>query len=293
MTTELSAGGAPVIIVTGASSGIGRATAHRLAERGTRLVLAARSAIALEFTAAECRGRGAEVLVVPTDVSDEDAVDALVQSAVDAYGRLDGCVNAAAVVAYGRFEDVPTEIFDQVVRTGLLGTANVARSTLRVFRNQRHGTLVIMGSVLGKISTPYMASYVAAKAGVESLARVLTIEQRDLDDVHVCVVSPGSVDTPAFRQAANYVGRYGRPPPPIVSPERVAAKIVDRFDHPKPRTNVGIANPFMVFGFKALPSVFDVLVGPLMRVAGLSRETVAPHPGNVMEPTPSGETVHR
>lgn len=276
---------ARVVVVTGASSGIGRATAHRLADRGTRLVLAARSATALEAVAAECRQRGAEVLVVPTDVSDEAAVRALVRAAVDRFGDLDACVHAAAVVAYGRFEDVPSGVFDQVVRTGVLGTANVSRAVLRVFREQRRGTLVIMGSLLGKISTPYMSSYVATKAAVESLGRVLTIEQRDLDEVHVCVVSPGSVATPVFRRAANYVGRYGRPPPPVVSAERVAAKVVERLDHPRSRTSVGIANPLMIFGFRALPGVFDLLVGPLMRLTGLSRTPVDPHPGNVLSPT--------
>ncbi|MDQ3113909.1 MAG: SDR family NAD(P)-dependent oxidoreductase [Actinomycetota bacterium] len=282
---------APVVLVTGASSGIGRATAHRLADRGTRLVLAARSRPALEVVAEECRQRGADVLLVPTDVSDEAAVKALVQAAVERFGGLDACVHAAAVVAYGRFEDVPTAVFDQVIRTGVLGTANVSRSALQVFRSQRSGTLVIMGSLLGKISTPYMSSYVATKAAVESLGRVLTIEQRDLDNVHVCVVSPGSVATPVFRQAANYVGRYARPPPPVVSAERVAVKIVERLDHPRSRTSVGIANPLMIFGFRALPGVFDLLVGPLMRVAGLSRTRVDPHAGNVLTPTHDAEPV--
>jgi short-subunit dehydrogenase len=283
---------ARVVLVTGASSGIGRATARQLAERGTRLVLAARSAIALEAVAKECRAGGAEVLIVPTDVSDRAAADRLVQATLDRFGRLDACVHAAAVVAYGRFEEVPPNVFDQVVTTDVIGTANVARAALRVFRAGRRGTLVIMGSVLGKISTPYMSSYVAAKAAVESLGRVLAIEQRDLDDVHVCVVSPGSVRTPVFRQAANYAGRYGRPPPPVLSPERVAVKIVERLDHPKPRTNIGMLNPVMVFGYRALPSVFDLLVGPLMRVAGLSRDRVEPHAGNVLSPLPVGETVH-
>jgi len=282
-----------VILVIGASSGIGRATAHRLASRGNRLVLAARSPTALETAAEECRQRGAEVLVVPTDVSDEAAVQTLVHAALERFGSLDGCVHAAAVVAYGRFEEVPAEIFDQVVRTGVLGTANVARAVLQVFRSQRYGTLVIMGSLLGKISTPYMSSYVASKAAVESLGRVLTIEQRDLEDVHVCVVSPGSVATPVFRQAANYVGRYGRPPPPVVSPEHVAAKVVERLDRPRSRTNVGLANPIMIFGFRCLPGIFDLLVGPLMRVAGLSRTRVDAHPGNVLTPTPSGDSVRR
>lgn len=280
-------------MVTGASSGIGRSTAVRLAQRGDRLVLAARGLEALEDVAAECRVLGAEVLVVTTDVSDEDAVQALVAAATSTYGRLDACVHAAAVVAYGRFEDVPSATFDQVVRTDVLGTAYVARAALAVFRAQGHGTLVLLGSVLGKITTPYLSAYVASKAAVESLGRVLTIEQRDANDVHVCVITPGSVRTPVFRAAANHAGRYGRPPPPVVSPERVALRIVQRLDEPKARTNVGIANPFMVFGFVMLPRLADALVGPLMKIAGLSRDRVEPHDGNVFESTthrPPGRT---
>ena len=279
-------------MITGASSGIGRATALQLAERGARLILASRSRAALEQVAAQCRELGATVHVVPTDVLDAAAVDALVGTALTEHGRLDACVHCAAVVAYGRFEDVPTEIFDRVIATDVLGTANVARAALAVMRSRRTGTLVLMGSVLGKISTPYMSSYVASKAAIESLARVLTIEQRDLPDVNVCVVSPGSVRTPVFRQAANYAGRYGRPPPPIVSPEHVAAKIVKLLDKPRPRTNVGPANRLMVFGATVTPRLFDAIVGPMMRVLGLSRTPVAPHAGNVLSPTPEGEAVH-
>ena len=280
-----------VVLITGASSGIGRATALQLADRGTTLVLASRSASALETVASECRARGAEVLVRPTDVSDEASVKAVVTSTISAYGRLDACVHAAAVVAYGRFEDVPSEIFDQVIKTGVLGTAHVARATLEVFREQQRGTLVILGSVLGRIAVPYLSSYATSKSAVETLARTLAIEQRDLPDVHVCVVSPGSVRTPVFRQAANYAGRYGRPPPPIVGPEKVARVIVGLLAKPRPRTNVGITNRFMVAGFLVLPSVFDAIVSPLMRVAGLSRDRDAPHPGNVLAPTPADEAV--
>ncbi len=93
-----------------------------------------------------------------------------------------------------------------------------------------------------------------------------------------------------FRQAANYAGRFGRPPPPVLSPENVAAKIVARLDNPKPRTNIGVANPLMVFGFRVFPGVFDLLVGPLMRVVGLCRTPVAAHSGNVLEPT-TGDAV--
>jgi NAD(P)-dependent dehydrogenase (short-subunit alcohol dehydrogenase family) len=280
-----------VVLITGASSGIGRATALRLAATGARLALAARSRDALEEVAAACVERGGEALVVPTDVGDPAAVDALVGAVLDTYGRLDACVHAAAVVAYGTVVDIPQDVFDRVVQTNLLGTANVGRAVLKVFRARSHGTLVIVGSILGKISTPYLGPYLASKAGVEALARVLLIEQRDLPGVAVCVVSPGSVRTPIFRQAANYAGRYGRPPEPIVDPDRVARRIAARLDHPRPRSNVGPANLLMVAGATLTPRLYDVLVGPLMRRLGLSRTPVGPTEGNVFRPVPAAEAT--
>jgi NAD(P)-dependent dehydrogenase (short-subunit alcohol dehydrogenase family) len=225
----------------------------------------------------------------PTDVGDAEAVDALVRAALDRFGRVDACVHAAAVVAYGRVEDIPTEIFDRVVRTNVIGTANVSRAVIALFRKQRRSNLVLVGSVLGKISMPYLGPYVASKAAVEALGRVLSIEQRDLPDVAVCVVSPGVVRTPIFRQAANYAGRYGRPPEPTIDPDRVARRIATRLDHPRPRSNVGPANPIMIAGSLLTPRLYDMLVGPMMRLLGLSRTPVAPHPGNVLTPTASRE----
>ena len=124
-----------VVLVTGASSGIGRATALQLARPGARLVLASRSAPALAEVERDCAGRGATVLVVPTDVADTAAVDALFAAAVERFGRVDAVVHAAAVVAYGRLEDVPDEVFDHALDVNLLGTARVARTALRLFRD--------------------------------------------------------------------------------------------------------------------------------------------------------------
>jgi NAD(P)-dependent dehydrogenase (short-subunit alcohol dehydrogenase family) len=280
---------APVVLITGASSGIGRASALAFADRGARLVLASRSADGLDEAAAQCRARGATALVHPVDVTDEVAVQALVDIAVATFGRLDVVVCSAGVVAYGRFEEVPTEIFDAVVRTNALGTANVARAALRALRAQRHGTLVLVGSLLGRVATPYLGSYVVSKWAVHGLARVLAIENRDLADVHVCLVTPGGVDTPIYRQAANYAGRQGQPPPPVVSPERVAGAVLDVVDRPRREVSVGPGNAVTVLGSSLLPGVYDWLVGPLMRRLGLSRRAVAPTTGNVFQPVPQRE----
>ncbi len=221
-----------VVIVTGASSGIGRATSRLLSEQGMRVVLASRSRTALEAAQGECRP-GA-TLVVPTDVASAAEVEALFEAAVAAYGRVDAVVHSAAVLAYGRFDDVPAEVFDHALDVTLSGTANVARVALRQFAQQGGGRLVVVGSLLGKIATPYMSSYVTAKWGVQGLVRCLQIEARETPGVEVSLVSPGAINTPVYLQAGSYAGVHGRPPPPVVSPERVARAIAKRLERPAP-----------------------------------------------------------
>jgi len=281
-----------VVVVTGASSGIGRASALAFARRGDRLVLAARSSVSLGTVATECRALGAEVRVVPVDVNESDAVRDLASRAVASFGRLDVWVHTAAVMAYGRFEDLPAEVFEQVVRTDLLGAATVARAALAQFRAQRAGVLILGGSLLSVVTAPYMSSYITSKWGLRGLARVLQQETRDAADIHVCLIDPGGVDTPIYRTAANYTGWIGRPPPPVDRPEKVAEAIVALADHPRRARSVGWANRFVRLGFAAMPPVYDRLVGPLMRVGGLSREPVAAHRGNVFAPLPALDQEH-
>ena len=282
----------PVALVIGASSGIGQATAHQLAPRAEHLVLASRGTSALETAAQECRDRGArDVETVTLDVGDQVAVDEAVARIVARHGRLDVVVDAASVVAYGTFQDVPPEVFEKVLRTNLLGAANVARAALPVLRRQSAGHLVLVGSVLGEVNVPAMTPYVVSKWAVRSLGRQLALENRDLPDVHVTVVSPGGVDTPIYRQAANYQGKPGRPPAPVVSPTTVARAIVQTLDRPRDRVSVGFANPLMRLGFAVLPGVFDRLVGPLFSLLATRPGTQEETTGNVLEPYVGLEAV--
>ncbi|HSK55156.1 MAG TPA: SDR family NAD(P)-dependent oxidoreductase [Jiangellales bacterium] len=277
-------GGGRVVVVTGASSGIGKATARELAARGDHLVLASRGGAALTAAAQECSDLGAEVLAVPTDVTDLAAVAALLERTLSRHGRVDGWVHAASVMAYGSVLELPVETFRHVVDTSILGVLHTAKTVLPVMRKQGHGVLVVVGSVLGRIATPSMGAYVTAKWAAEGLVRVLSLEQRDQPDVHVCTVTPGSVNTPIYEQAANVTGRTPWPPPPVVQPERVARAIVASLDRPRRDRSVGPATRMMSLGFRGLPPVYDAMVGPLLRITGLTKRPQPPTRGNLDRP---------
>ncbi|QNN53462.1 SDR family NAD(P)-dependent oxidoreductase [Nocardioides mesophilus] len=286
--------GPKVVVVTGASSGIGRAVAHRAARAGEHLVLVARGRSALLRTESECETAGAaSTMVVAADVADNEAMDKMVTEVLGRHGRIDAVVNSAGVVAYGRLEEVPADVFEGVIRTNLLGSATVARHVLPVLRRQQEGSLILIGSVIGHIATPTMSAYAVSKWGVRSLARHLQLENRDLPDVHVGYIAPGGVDTPIYLQAANYAGFVGRPPPPVASPEKVAKAVLHQVEHGRGRSQVGIANNVMRFGFTAMPWAFDVLVGPLFTLAAKDRTTpVEPTTGNVLDPDPERNRLH-
>jgi NAD(P)-dependent dehydrogenase (short-subunit alcohol dehydrogenase family) len=280
------------VLITGASSGIGRATAKELAGRGARLVLVSRGEDPLEEAADEARAAGAtEVVVCPADVTDEAAVQAAVDTAVDRFGRLDVVVHAAQVLAYGRIEDLPKAVFERVVDTALHGTATVARVVLPVFREQKAGHLVVVNSVLGNVAAPLMGSYVSAKWGQLGLVRVLQQETRDEPGISISAVQPGGVDTPIYVQAASWTGSTGRPPPPVYSPYRVARVILSTLDRPRRVVQAGLFNSLITAGFRLAPGVYDVLVGPLLQRLAVAGDDVPPTTGNVFEPKPAGNAT--
>ncbi len=280
----MTSDGGRVVVVTGASSGIGRAAAHLCADAGDHVVLLARGRTALEAAERECVARGAaSTHLLVTDIGDDAAVAEAVRTVLERYGRIDGVIHSAGVVAYGRTEEVPVELFDAVVRTNLLGSVNLVRHVLPGMRERNRGAFVQIGSVIGHIAAPTMTAYSVTKWGVRNLARQLHIENLDRSGVHISYVSPGGVDTPIYLQAANITRAVGRPPPPVDPPEKVARAAVRRLDHPRPRTQVGLANGVIRLGFSAAPWVYDRLVGVLFPLAAVDLAT-APQDteGNVL-----------
>lgn len=280
-----------VVVVTGASSGIGRGVATALAARGEDVVLASRSRSGLEEVAVECRAGGGRATVIPTDVSDEDAVQRLAARTIDEFGRIDAWVNAAAVWSYGRFEDTPSRSFRQIVDTTLFGQIHGARAVLPHFRAQGHGVLVNVASLYGRLGSPYVSPYVTSKWGLLGFSEVLRQELRDTPDIAVCTILPGAVDTPIYRHAANYVGRDIRPLPPVVSPERAVAAVIRGIDRPTRHIVVGRTHHVGAWAHQVAPNLYDRLVGPVVHLGALRNTCTDTHDGNVFTPDSRANTV--
>ena len=227
------------VVITGASSGIGAATAQAFANQGARIVLAARNREALERIGETCRGAGAEVLIVPTDVTDGSAVAELAARARDWLGTIDLWFSNVGIGVVGKFHEVPLADHRRVIEANLIGHLNDAYAVLPIFLEQNRGTFVNMISVGGLLPAPWAAAYTASKFGLRGLSQALRGELSGHADIHICDVYPTFVDTPAIRHAGNHTGGETSVPPGVLDPRSVARAVVRLADHPRHTTAIG------------------------------------------------------
>jgi short-subunit dehydrogenase len=230
---------ARVIVITGASSGIGRATALAFAEHKDALVLVGRDEGALAEVVAACERLGGRAFAVVADVSEPDAMTQLAKTAIARLGRIDVWINNAGVGAIGAFDTTPMAAHQQVVETDLLAYMRGAHAIVPHFKVRERGTLINVLSIGAWTPAPYAAAYSAAKFGLRGFTEALRGELSRWRDIHVCDVHPSFVDTPGLAHGANYVGREVKPPPGVVPPEAVATAIVRLADHPRRQVVVG------------------------------------------------------
>lgn len=274
------------MVITGASSGIGRATALEWARQGGSVVLAARSKEVLEEVASECESFGGRAYVVQTDVIKEEEVDRLADEAVGAFGKIDVWLNDAAVLIFGEFTQIPTDDFRRILETNLFGFIYGARAAVRQFYSQGYGTLINMGSVAGIVGQPYSVPYSISKGAIRSLSKSLGQELEDHESIHVCTVHPSIVDTPVYQQAANLTGKAINPPTSATPPEKVVEAIIKLTEKPQREVFVGKLNFEMRLGRTLSPKLFDKAMQKIITEFELKDE-YAPHTsGNLYHPMP-------
>ena len=222
-----------VVVITGASSGIGRASAIEFARRGARLVIAARRAQALEETAQLCEREGASPLVVVTDVTHETDLTRLLNAALGVTGNIDVWVNNAGTTAFGLLDRVELSEHRRVLETNLFAPMRAAQLVAPIFERQRRGVMINVGSVLSKVGQPFVPSYVISKFALRGLSETLRTQFADMPNVHVCTLLPYAVETPHFDTAANHTALAPHPVPPVQDVDVVARALVDLAARPR------------------------------------------------------------
>jgi NAD(P)-dependent dehydrogenase (short-subunit alcohol dehydrogenase family) len=279
------------VVITGASSGIGRATALEFARFGARVVVAARRKEPLASLVTECERLGSRALAVPTDVSDEAAVTELARRAVEHFGRIDVWVNNAGVYLAGRFEDVPSADFGRVIEVNLLGCVYGSRAALRQFRRQGRGVLINNDSIAGVVPMPHFSAYTTTKFGVLGFSLTLRQEMRGTG-IEVCTVLPSSVDTPIFQHAGNFEGRPLRAMTPSYDPQLAARTIVGLTQRPRRLVVVGGFGRVLTWLYPMMPSLIEWTAARILTRQHFRAESRAPTSGNLFEPMPEGTTEH-
>jgi short-subunit dehydrogenase len=274
----------PVVVITGASSGLGRGTADAFARRRARLVLVARGADTLDEVAAQCRALGArDVVTVTGDTTDRGTTDRAVDTAIARHGRLDLWINDAGVSSYGRFWEQPPAEFARVLDVNVHGYANGMRSALRAMLPQRSGVIVNVASILGEVPQPYSAAYSASKAAVIALGRSIRSElSLASSPVHVVTVLPPTLDTPIFQHAGNRMGREIKALPPVFPAQKAVDEILAAWKHPRtPERTVTAAGRVMVRRHRRRPTAVEGAVAVQTLVGQFGSSPVAESTGNL------------
>lgn len=280
------------VVITGASSGVGLATAEAFAVEGANLVLAARGEEGLENAAQRCRNiNGNTVVAVSTDVSDYQQVKALVAQALGISGKIDFWVNNAGVMASGKFEEIPIEVSQQVVKTNLFGYMNCAHAVLPIFKSQGHGSLINNVSIGGFMPAPYSAVYSATKGGIKLMMECLQGEISDQPNIHISNLYPQIQRSTGNMHSAKYSGLDFKVPPFAADPRDTAHQLVKLAKYPQ-------HDKFPDFNSWLLKTMHGLFPTTLVNTASagmrllMNIKQAPPQEGNILKPSADPHKVY-
>jgi NAD(P)-dependent dehydrogenase (short-subunit alcohol dehydrogenase family) len=283
-----------VVVVTGATSGIGRAIARRFAQDGAQIGLIARGREALENAKKEIEDAGGKALILPTDIADWDGVKSAAHAVEEAFGPIDIWVNNAMTTVFAPFKDVEPDEFRRATEVTYLGTVWGTKAALDLMLPRDRGTIAIVGSALAYRGIPLQAPYCGAKHGVKGFFESLRTELRhDKSKVHLTMVQLPGVNTPQFEHGRSKMPKVPQPMPPYYQPE-VAAQAVHWAAHHKRRElYVGFPTVKTIVGNKVAPWLVERVLAKQGYQGQQSDKPADPNrPDNLFSPPPGDAGAH-
>jgi short-subunit dehydrogenase len=279
------------VVITGGSSGVGRAAAEAFALEGCNIVVAARGKDALNETVSLCHDLGVAALGVPTDVSIAADVQNLANKALQFNGRIDIWINNAGVMASGKFEEIPMELNEQVIKTNLFGYMHGAYSVLPIFKKQEDGILINNISIGGFMPAPYSAVYSATKFGIRGMMECLHGEISDFPNVHICNLYPQIQRSTGNMHSAKFSGLDFKIPPFAADPRDTAAKFVELAKHPQKELFPDITSRLLTGVYKLFPKPVINTASAGMRLM-MKLKNAPSDSGNIMKPSPEPHRIY-
>ncbi len=285
---------APVVVITGASAGVGRATVAAFARQGARIGLLARDRDRLEAARREVEALGGQALVLPTDVADADQVETAAAAVETAFGPIDIWINNAMVSVFSPVKAMQPEEFRRVTEVTYLGYVYGTLAALRRMLPRDHGVIVQVGSALAYRAIPLQSAYCGAKHAVEGFTESLRVELlHDRSQVKVTMVQMPALNTPQFRWVKSRLPHEAQPVPPIFQPEVAAEAILWAAQHPRREVIVGGSSLQAILVAKFIPGLADRL---LARTGYQSQQTDQPRdpqrPHNLWTPVDGHPGAH-
>jgi short-subunit dehydrogenase len=279
-----------VIVITGASSGIGLCTAETAARKGAKVVLAARSDRTLDEAVRRITAAGGQAIAVPCDVADREQVQNVARETIERFGRIDTWVNNAGLAIYGRLDEVSENDSRRLFDINFWGVVNGSLAALPYIKRYG-GALINVGSEVSEAVVPMLGMYSASKHAVKGFTDALRLEIERVDQapVSVTLIQPTAVDTPFDEHAKNYMDKAANLPSPMIDPQQVADAILGAAVKPERDVKVGMMSKVNTFVAKNLPSIGDRMAAK--QVKNLQRDEPAPESeGTLYVPGEDGRT---